>query len=132
MKTIEVEKLDGFVRHTFRGKLANVVGERDELGFEGKYLSLIEEFDVFNKQVVSVRFWLSDQEVTDNEAVLATIAEVFGTVDQLYGVLYTEITGYIGTTERFIVGGHNVVSILRENVGKYLILQVDVHTKHNK
>ncbi|MNJ80064.1 hypothetical protein D3C77_783070 [compost metagenome] len=50
-----------------------------------------------------------------------------GFCDVGYGARYSELTGYLWTDEYLKVGGHDIIEELRSYVGKWLILEIEVH-----
>jgi len=45
-----------------------------------------------------------------------------------YGARYSEITGYLWTDEDAKIGGHDLIALLKWNVGKYLWMEVKYDT----
>lgn len=82
--------------------------------------------DIANKRV-TVRYWVSDKPATKEEAVADFVKTLSGMADCDFGSRYSEITGYLWTDEDCKIGGHDLLKELRNNAGKWLILEVDVH-----
>lgn len=77
--------------------------------------------------VVSVRYWISDKEMTKDEATEEFLYHLLGILDSEFTPHYTEITGYIGVTEELHIGGHDLLEEIRSHLGSYLILEIEVH-----
>jgi hypothetical protein len=54
---------------------------------------------------------------------------LIGATDAEYNARYSDLTGYLWTDEDWNVGGHNLLSELKSNVGKWLILEVELYEK---
>lgn len=46
-----------------------------------------------------------------------------------YFTAYSEITGYLWTEENLQIGGHDMLAILRENEGRFLVMEIDYSTE---
>jgi len=104
-------------------------GEVDDLLF----LSSIEaplaeklQDEIANKQV-SLRYWVTEKEVTKEQATESVIQAISGLADCNFGSNYSEVTGYLWTDEDCKVGGHDLLLELHSYVGKWLILEIDIH-----
>lgn len=86
-----------------------------------------ETFLPDNKQV-SIRYWVTDKPVSLEEAQREAVEQIMGKTEILFGARYSEITGYLWTDEDFNVGGHDMIARLKGDEGKYLLLEVVVHT----
>lgn len=104
-------------------------GENDDALFIGDMeYPLAEEFEseLQGKQV-SVRYWISDTEKTKEELQESFLKTLFGSVSAEYGDAYSEITGYLWTDEELKIGGHDLLSELSSNKGKFVYLEIDIH-----
>jgi len=75
----------------------------------------------------SVRYAISktgEWPETLDEVAADTIAILEGKTKAEYYDRYSDLTGYLWTTEEAVVGGHNLISLLSQNVGKYLWMEV--------
>ena len=105
-------------------------GENDYALFIGEMEEPIAsefEEEMQGKQV-SVRYWISNTEKTKEELTENMIMAISGSVDADYGDAYSDYTGYLWTDEELKVGGHDLLDELRSNVGKYVYMEVDVHS----
>lgn len=57
------------------------------------------------------------------------IVSMMGEVDHDYYHSYSDYTGYLGTYEKFKVGGHDLLQILRSNQNKYIHLEIELFEK---
>lgn len=123
----------------YRGRLVNTYnGEEDDiLGLEaeganqwhqGEYADRLAETIQSDREELgsyfSVRYFVTDEPVSADDLELALAKVCAGVGDAEYGMGYTEITGYIGTTERLEVGGHDLLEELKGHIGKYLHLEI--------
>lgn len=74
--------------------------------------------------VVSVRYWISDVPLTENELLVNTVMQQLGSPEIKFYSHYSEITGYLWTDENFVVGGHDIQEELRASLGKWLYLKI--------
>jgi hypothetical protein len=93
---------------------------------EGEPIAKILEEEIQGKQV-SVRYWISDTEKTKEELTENMIMTMAGAVDADYSDRYSDVTGYLWTDEELNIGGHDLLSELRDNAGKFIWLEIDVH-----
>jgi len=81
---------------------------------------------------VTVNYHITDQPFSQEELTSMVIAKMCGVsfkgnAECSYYHQYSEITGYLWTTEKFIVGGHNMISELSSYLGKWCHLTLIVH-----
>jgi len=112
----------GVIREGSKGEneAALFIGETEEP------IALEFEEEIQGKQV-SARYWISDSEKTKEELTENTILTMVGAVDADYGDRYSDYTGYLWTDEELIIGGHDLLSELRSNIGRFIYLEIDVH-----
>lgn len=117
---------------TYAGQLSErSYGEADDI----LYLSTLEQplGKVLTEQIagkqVSVRYWITDRQMTKDEAIEAFLKTIFGAADAKFGANYSEDTGYLWTDEDLKIGGHDLMHELRSAAWdkKWLILEIDVH-----
>ena len=83
----------------------------------------------FKAKQVTIRYWTSDVEKTKEELQESVLRKLFGDVDARYSDVYSEITGYLWTDEELNVGGHDLLKEIRSYLGKFIYLEVDVHSE---
>ena len=118
------------IEKTYAGQLCyHTCGEEGQVLF----LSTIEEplaerleEDISGK-IVTVRYWLSDVQVSKEEAMLEFMKRISGSADAKFRQHYSEYTGYLWTDEECMIGGHDLIKELKGSIGKWLILEIDIH-----
>ena len=112
---------------TYTGLLSfHSYGEADDILFLSTLNDpLADELQWMSGKKVTVRYWITDKEVTKGEAQEGFVRWLVGAADVEFGSRYSEITGYLWTDEELNVGGHDLIEELRSNVGKWLILEVE-------
>lgn len=78
-------------------------------------------------QTVSLRYWIADREITRDDAVTAVLHALDGVGEADYSPNYSETTGYLWTDEELQVGGHDLLAELTTHVGKYIVMEIDIH-----
>ena len=87
---------------------------------------LAEELEWMHRKNVTVRYWVTDKPCSKDEASTEFLKTCMGAADIYFGSRYSEITGYLWTDEDLHVGGHDLIAELKSNVGKWLILEVEL------
>jgi hypothetical protein len=83
--------------------------------------------DLMDGRQVSVRYWITEEKISKEQAQISFLKSIMGLADFNYSVCYSEATGYLWTNEDGKVGGHDFIEEIRESVGKYLIMEIDIH-----
>lgn len=109
-------------------------GEADYLlmlTFDGKTVVLAEHIvnqaELVQHKKTTVRYWTSAEETNIEAMQEATAKQAIGKLDALYQHRYSECTGYLWTDEELNIGGHDLIEELKGDIGKYLILEMEVH-----
>ena len=55
------------------------------------------------------------------------IVSMMGDVTSEYYHSYSELTGYLWTTEKFTCGGHDIPKILRSHMGEYVHMEIELY-----
>jgi hypothetical protein len=84
-------------------------------------------YDDFYNQNVTVRYWISEIEMSRELLKQNTLLCISGYVDADYSSRYSEITGYLWTDEELNIGGHNLLNELTSSIGKYVYLEVEIN-----
>jgi hypothetical protein len=87
---------------------------------------LSKELGWMSRKNVTIRYWITDEKCSKEEAVEAHVLRVMGIADVRLRSHYSEYTGYLWTDEDLKIGGHNLLLELKSVVGKWLILEVEV------
>lgn len=94
---------------------------------------LAEEMqDRISRKTVTARYWITDQPVSKEAANEGFMRRVMGDASCDFGAHYSEVTGFLWMDEEVKIGGHDLIAELRSHVGKWLILEIEVHKKSNK
>lgn len=107
-------------------------GDSDDILFVSDHMDdevepFAEMLEFMHRKNVTVRYWIANEKCSVLQASEDFIATLMGRAEVKYGARYSEITGYLWTDEDLNVGGHDLIAELKSNVGKYLILQVDIN-----
>jgi len=86
---------------------------------------LAEELEWISGKNVTIRYWITEQKCTKEEAQEDFVRQIMGSADCLFGARYSEITGYLWTDEDLNVGGHDVIAELKSFIGQWLILEIE-------
>jgi hypothetical protein len=85
--------------------------------------------DIISGRFVTLRYWACEQEATMEEATADFMAQLMGLVNAKFYAHYSELTGHLWTDDDLFVGGHDLNERLHSLVGKYLIMEIFVHSK---
>lgn len=92
---------------------------------------LAEQLSYLHGKFATVRYYVSDQAMTQENAEKLFIESLFGAlygeVEADYRIRYSEHTGYLWTDEILNVGGHDLIEEFKTHLNKYLILLIDVN-----
>ncbi len=114
---------------TYKGTLC--IDEYGCLKCGDSYLVGDVESDFKKGDRVFVRYYVTDKEVTEDEAKEAVIRKAIGgNLDELEFILdaYSEYT-ILELEEHLVVGGHDLLSELQDYDGKFLTLVVEANAK---
>jgi hypothetical protein len=103
--------------------------EGDALFLSNELEPLAHTLEYIINEIVTIRYWVTDQVCTLTQAEEAFGRKLFGDTDVELDSVYSEITGYLWTNEWLRVGGHDLIDELMTHEGKYAILEVTVHDK---
>lgn len=104
-------------------------GEADDILFLSSVdepLAELLQSDI-SGHMVSVRYWITDVQVSREAAQEAFVLSLMGAADCICESRYSEATGYLWTDEEIKIGGHDLLAELQSHAGKWLILEVDIH-----
>lgn len=91
---------------------------------------LAEYMNQFSGKLVTMRYWVNDRALESVEhATELTLEQVMGmgAVSASCTHHWSEVTGYLYTTEDAKVGGHDLIAELESWVGKFLLLEITLH-----
>lgn len=84
------------------------------------------------RKTVSVRYWITDKETSKEQAQEEFLKKLMGIAECDFGAQYSEHSGYLWTDEECKIGGHDLISELKNYAGKWLILEIDIHSQDAK
>lgn len=84
------------------------------------------EYKIKRKKVTA-RYWITDKPCSKEEANEDFMKIVMGLAETDFGSHYSEYTGYLWTDEECKIGGHDLIKELKQNIGKWLILEIEIH-----
>ena len=88
---------------------------------------LLEELEWITGKRVTARYWITDFPCTKEEAAYAYLCVLLGKSECTYNAVYSEYTGYLWSEELFKIGGHDLFEELKNNHGKWAILELEVY-----
>lgn len=97
------------------------------------YLSSVEPplFNELKEKIkgkqVTVRYWITDKPCWIEEAQEQFLKKLHGLTNIKFDAQYSEYTGYLWTTENCEIGGHDLKKELKSHIGKWLILEIEIH-----
>lgn len=106
-------------------------GDADDILFlssEPDPLAEVLDSSIAHKHV-TVHYWITDQECTRDEAQDQFLRKLCGVANIDFVSHYSEMTGYLWTDESVQIGGHNLISELSSHIGKWLILEIEIHSE---
>lgn len=114
---------------TYSGLLSlHSYGEADDILFLSSFTDPFAEVmqTQIARKLVTARYWITDKQVTRDEAAEAFLRHVTGQAECDFGSHYSEYTGYLWTDEECRIGGHDLIRELKSHVGKWLILEIEI------
>ena len=104
-------------------------GEADDVLFLSSCTEPLADtlLDDIGRKQVTARYWVCDKQCTKEEASENLVKQIMGDAKVKYGHAYSEVTGYLWTDEEIKIGGHDLLEELKSAVGKWLILEVEIH-----
>jgi len=106
----------------------HVYGEYDEALFISSVREpLAGELENIKGKRVTARYWITDRPTDKDSAITEFLKTLDGDADVVFNSRYSEYTGYLWTDEWLNIGGHDLIDELKSNVGKWLILELDIY-----
>lgn len=103
---------------------------------DGYKIDLVNRFkeavESFSNSQVQVNYYLSDNPCTKNEMVEGWLKKLVGSIDAGYeanGYAYSSWTSGTDYDTNFSVGGHNLLSELRSESGRSMIIELNFKDK---
>ena len=105
-----------------------VVVDSDRLDDDTDCLPLAKRLlDEIDRCLVTVRYWVSEQKSTIEEAQKGFLDTLFGVAHVHYQHCYSEMTGYLYTNDDLVIGGHDLIGELESHKDKWLNLEIVNH-----
>jgi len=98
------------------------IGDADR-PFADQFEDALEE----HGRMVTVRYFITDEHRTIEELTENHVRMLVGAATAEYSQRYSEITGYLWTDAELNVGGHDLLTELRDHAGRYLHMTVMFH-----
>jgi hypothetical protein len=96
--------------------------------FEDNYLSSWIEGDIDNHgSYLTVRYYITNKELSEDELNDEWIKTLEGFGDVCYDMRYSDCTGYLWTDNKLNVGGHDLMEELESYIGRFLWLEIEYH-----
>jgi hypothetical protein len=118
------------VTKTYRGRLnLHGYGEGDDILFLGDDdYPLAEQISEDMEECgryLSVRYWTSDAEQSDDQLRENVVRSLFGDGEGTrFHNAYSDITGYLWTDEDIMIGGHDLLAELESHLGQWCLLEI--------
>jgi hypothetical protein len=74
--------------------------------------------------VLTVRYFITKESIPEDMVIPELLKTLAGWGDAKYAMVYTEMTGYIYTEEDLLIGGHDLLAELKNNLGKFCQLEI--------
>jgi len=105
-------------------------GEGEDILFlSGTDEPLVDELEWMRHKKVTVRYWITDAEVTKKEPQKCHLQTLYGDAHVWFESVYTEATGFLWVEEELQIGGHDLAIELKSASGRYLILIIEYETE---
>lgn len=129
MKTVT---LSGFIKMDWSDSWQTIKLVQED----GYKIDLINRFkeaiESYNNSQVQVNYYLSDKSCTKNEMVEGWLKKLVGAIDASYeanGYAYSSWTSGTDYDTNFSVGGHNLLSELSKEDGRFMIIELNFKDK---
>lgn len=89
----------------------------------------MEETMGWREKYASIRMFTDDKPIDPTKVEEEFIINYYGGAKATYSMRYSDLTGYLWTDEGFVVGGHDILEILKSNYGKYVHMEIELYEK---
>lgn len=90
-------------------------------------LLISEELAELSGHFVSIRYYISDAAISEDELIKDNILTLIGSLHAEHSTSYSEYTGYLWTDDIVDIGDHSLLTTLSNHLGKYLWLEAKIH-----
>lgn len=113
---------------TYSGKITfDLSGDDCDALFVGGCNILSKLNDEIDGQAVSVKYYISEVELTEAQLLENSLMSLCGGADVEYEACYSEYTGYLYHSKGLQIGGHDLLEELIDAQGEYLHLIIEIH-----
>ena len=81
----------------------------------------------WGRKAVSVRMAFADSEINPHTVKEDRILSYYGLLDKEFAPVYSDLSGYLWTEERFQVGGHDLLAIFKDHAGQWIHIEIDIY-----
>jgi hypothetical protein len=110
-----VKRLNGEYMDTVVDSFPFTKAMEDKCGWRNKY--------------ASIQMLTGDTPIDINNIDETKIVSMMGLVESKYYHCYSDLTGYLWTTEEFKCGGHDIPKILSSHMGEYVHMEIELYEK---
>ena len=111
----KVKRLNGEYADTVVDSFPFTKAMEDKCGWRDKY--------------ASIQMLTGDTPIDIDHIDETKIVSMMGEVESEYYHCYSDLTGYLWTTEKFKCGGHDIPAILRSHMGEYIHMEIELYEK---
>lgn len=116
IKRVEkIRRLDGSFKETVVDSFAFSKEMEERVGWRNNY--------------ASIQMLTGDTPIDMDNLDETRIVSMMGEIESKYYHCYSELTGYLWTTEEYKCGGHDLLQILRSHVGEYVHIEIDLYER---
>ncbi len=112
----KAKRLNGAYIDTVTDSFPFCKAMEDKCGWRGKY--------------ASIQILTGDTPIDINHIDETKIVSMIGEVTSKYYHCYSDLTGYLWTTEEFKCGGHDIPKILSSHMGEYIHMEIELYEKN--
>lgn len=109
----KVKRLSGEYMDTVVDSFPFCKAMEDKCGWRGKY--------------ASIQMLTGDTPIDVDHIDETKIVSMMGEVTSDYYHCYSDLTGYLWTTEKFKCGGHDIPAILSSHMGEYVHMEIELY-----
>lgn len=119
-----LEQQDDERMYLLSGMVGKSCCESEHITIDGEPLAQLTE--EFNGQLLTIRYWITDEPIEMNRAIEATIEQCMGFGEIDFAIHHSDVTGYLWTDEDFEVGGHDMIAEMESFIGKHVLMEIEV------
>lgn len=93
------------------------------------FTKAMEEKCGWRNKYASIQMLTGDTPIDIDHIDETKIVSMMGEIESKYYHRYSDLTGYLWTTEKFECGGHDIPQILRSHMGEYIHMEIELYEK---